>query len=67
VGSKEMPITPAFIRYTYCTQSNPQMIITTSINAELQGKSEMSILKYLNKKHPDRKIIDIKEIIWKEV
>ena len=62
-----MPITPAFIRYTYCTLLNPLMKITTSINAGLQGKSEMSILKYLNKKHPDRKIIDIKEIIWKEV
>ena len=43
-----MPITPAFIRYTYCTLLNPLMKITTSINAGLQGKSEMSILRYLN-------------------
>jgi len=60
-----MPITPVFIRYTYCTLSNPDMLITTSTNAEIQGKSELSILKYLMKKHPDRKIISIVEIIWK--
>jgi hypothetical protein len=58
-----MPITPVFIRYTYYTLSNPDMVITTSTNAEIQGKSETSILKYFQKKYPDRKIINIKEII----
>ena len=57
--------TQAVIRYTFYSKEHADAKISASISKQIQGKSESSILKYLHGKYPDKRQIEITEVIWK--
>ena len=55
----------ALIRYTYYSKADSETKTSASIITQLPGKSDSSVLKYLRDKYPDKRQIEITEIIWK--
>ncbi len=53
------------ISYTYYSDSNPQTKMSAFIATELLDKSDSSVLKYLRDKYPDKRQIEVTEVIWK--
>jgi hypothetical protein len=60
-----MSSTQAVIRYTFYSKENATAKISASISKQIQGKSESSVLKYLREKYPEKRQIEITEVIWK--
>ena len=57
--------TQALIRYTFYTKTNSETRISASITTQVPGKSDSSVLKYLRDKYPDKRQIEVTEVIWK--
>ena len=57
--------TQAVIRYTFYSKEHADVKISASISKHIQGKSESSVLKYLREMYPDKRQIEITEVIWK--
>jgi hypothetical protein len=57
--------TQALIRYTYYSKTNSEVKMSASITTEVPGKSDSSVLKYLREKYPDKRQIEVTEVIWK--
>ena len=55
----------ALIRYTYYSKTNSETRMSASITTEIPGKSDSSVIKYLRDKHPDKRQIEVTEVIWK--
>jgi len=55
----------ALIRYTFYTKTNSETRMSASITTQLPGKSDSSVLKYLRDKYPDKRQIEVTEVIWK--
>ncbi len=55
----------ALIRFTYFSKSNSKTKLSGVITTEVPGKSENSALKYLTERYPDRRKIELTEIVWK--
>ena len=60
-----MSSTQAVIRYTFYSDTNADTKMSASITTEFLGRTESSILKYLHGKYPDKRQIEITEVIWK--
>ena len=60
-----MPGGQAIIRYTYFVMSNSDSQMSASITVHVPGKSDSSVLKYLRNKYPDKRQIEVTEVIWK--
>jgi hypothetical protein len=58
--------TQALIRYTFYTKTNSETRMSASITTEIPGKSDSSVLKYLRDKYPDKRQIEVTEVIWKK-
>ena len=39
--------------------------MSASITTQVPGKSDSSVLKYLREKYPDKRQIEVTEVIWK--
>jgi hypothetical protein len=57
--------TQALIRYTFYTKTNSETRMSASITTQVPGKSDSSDLKYLRDKYPDKRQIEVTEVIWK--
>jgi len=57
--------TRALIRYTFYTKTNSETRMSASITTQVPGKSDSSVLKYLRDKYPDKRQIEVTEVIWK--
>jgi hypothetical protein len=57
--------TQAVIRYTFYTKTNSETRMSASITTQVPGKSDSSVLKYLRDKYPDKRQIEVTEVIWK--
>ena len=57
--------TQALIRYTFYTKTNSETRMSASITTQVSGKSDSSVLKYLRDKYPDKRQIEVTEVIWK--
>jgi len=55
----------ALIRYTFYSKTNSETRMSASITTEITGKSDSSVLKYLREKYPDKRQIEVTEVIWK--
>ena len=55
----------ALIRFTYFSRSNTETKLSGVITTEIPGKSESSALKYLTERYPDKRRIELTEIVWK--
>ena len=55
----------ALIRYTFYSKTNSEMRMSASITTEIPGKTDSSVLKYLRDKYPDKRQIEVTEVIWK--
>ncbi len=55
----------ALIRFTFYSETNSDAKMSASITTQVPGKSDSSVLKYLRDKYPDKRQIEITEIIWK--
>jgi len=55
----------ALIRYTFYTKTNSETRMSASITTHVPGKSDSSVLKYLRDKYPDKRQIEVTEVIWK--
>jgi hypothetical protein len=55
----------AIIRYTYYLKTNSEAKISAAITAEVPGKSNSNILKFLRDKYPDKRKIEVTEVFWK--
>ena len=55
----------ALIRYTFYSKTNSETRMSASITTEIAGKSDSSVLKYLRDKYPDKRQIEVTEVIWK--
>ena len=60
-----MPSCQALIRYTFYSTTNSETKKSASITTQGQGKSDSSVLKYLRDKYPDKRQIEVTEVIWK--
>ncbi|CAM8661532.1 hypothetical protein MCEMSE6_03048 [Oxalobacteraceae bacterium] len=60
-----MPSSQALIRYTFYSKTNSDTKMSASITTQVPGKSDSSVIKYLRDKHPDKRQIEITEVIWK--
>ena len=57
--------TQALIRYTFYTKTNSETRMSASITTQVPGKSDSSVLKYVRDKYPDKRQIEVTEVIWK--
>ena len=55
----------ALIRYTFYSKTNSETMMSAAITTEIPGKSDSSVLKYLREKYPDKRQIEVTEVIWK--
>ena len=55
----------ALIRYTFYSKTNSDAKLSASITTQVPGKSDSSVLKYLRDKYPDKRQIEVTEVIWK--
>ena len=55
----------ALIRYTFNSKTNSETRMSASITTEIPGKYDSSVLKYLRDKYPDKRQIEVTEVIWK--
>ena len=55
----------ALIRHTFYSKTNSETRMSASITTESPGKSDSSVLKYLRDKYPDKRQIEVTEVIWK--
>ncbi len=55
----------ALIRFTYFNKTNTETKLSAVITTEIPGKTESSALKYLTERYPDRRKIELTEIVWK--
>lgn len=53
------------IRYTYYSKTNSESKMSATITTQVQGQSDSSVLKYLREKYPDKRQIEVTEVIWK--
>ena len=60
-----MPSAQVLIRYTFYTKTNSETRMSASITTQVPGKSDSSVLKYLRDKYPDKRQIEVTEVIWK--
>ncbi len=60
-----MPSSQALIRYTFYSKTNAEMRVSASITTYVPGKSDSSVLKFLRDKYPDKREIEVTEVIWK--
>ena len=60
-----MPSCQALIRYTFYSKTNSETKMSASITTQVPGKSDSSVLKYLREKYPDKRQIEVTEVIWK--
>ncbi len=54
-----------FVKYTFFSKTNSDTKLSAAITTEVPGKSESSVLKYLRDKYPDKRQIEIVEVVWK--
>ena len=55
----------ALIRYTYYSKTNSESKMSATITTQVPGQSDSSVLKYLRGKYPDKRQIEVTEVIWK--
>ena len=55
----------ALIRYTYYSKTNSETKMSAFITTHVPGKSDSSVLKFLHEKYPDKRQIEVTEVIWK--
>ena len=60
-----MSVAQALIRYTFYSKTNSDIRMSASITTQVPGKSDSSVLKYLRDKYPDKRQIEVTEVIWK--
>ena len=53
------------IRYTYYSKTNSESKMSATITTKVPGQSDSSVLKYLREKYPDKRQIEVTEVIWK--
>jgi len=53
------------IRYSYYSKTNSKSKMSATITTQVPGQSDSSVLKYLRGKHPDKRQIEVTEVIWK--
>lgn len=54
-----------FVKYTYYSKTNSDVKLSAAITTEVAVKSDSSVLKYLRDKYPDKRQIEISELVWK--
>lgn len=54
-----------FVKYTYYSKTNSDVKLSAAITTEVAVNSDSSVLKYLRDKYPDKRQIEISELVWK--
>ena len=60
-----MSSSQALIRYTYLSKPNADAKMSASITTQVPSKSDSSALKFLRDKYPDKRQLEVTEVIWK--